>query len=122
MMIEMGLMLVAVTKVFNENSLINDATVQNSSEIVATVVGLYVLSLILKLLYYSLHPWPVYAPNWDKLFKSDISKAVYGTAFWGFVLYLLYLFIKSEGFTDMLTFLSQLNIRFLELLLKLNKV
>ena len=110
--IDMACMLTCIMNVDNVNSLINEATRSFSNDIVCTVVGLYIGSLVLKLAYYSLHPWPLYAPNWGRFFCSDIAHNVYTAIGIGVALLLvlallgalLYGFQKDSG-----EFLGSLN-------------
>ena len=67
MMLEMVYMLSCITSAENEDSLINEETQRLNSYIVYFAIGLYVASLFLKLVYFSLHPWPLRKPNWEKL-------------------------------------------------------
>ena len=72
--VEMVLMLYVITKVDNPASLINDEVVLYKNNIVLGSLSLYAISQLLKLIYYTTHPWPLQLPNWKKI--SDLLLCV----------------------------------------------
>ena len=65
--VEMLLMLYVITMVDNPASLINDEVVLYKNNIVLGSLSLYAISQLLKLIYYTTHPWPLQLPNWSKI-------------------------------------------------------
>ena len=60
---ELICMLSFVILIDNKNSLINDEILRLKNYIICWMSGLYIASLLLKLCYYQLHPWPLPLPK-----------------------------------------------------------
>ena len=62
-LVEFTLMLVAITTTDNKDSLINDDVKMKRSQILSISSIFYMVSLVLKIVYYYLHPWPLGFPT-----------------------------------------------------------